>query len=150
MRALMCARAFVLLTPALLACLCASSPSNAQTPSPAPDARLGERIYRDGLLPDGRAVRASVQGDVEVEGTQLNCAGCHRRSGFGSSEGAAFVPSVTGATLYGAREQNGADNFRRLFQEVQPARFRARVREPRPRPAYTDEALAAALREGVD
>src|SRR5689334_14345639 len=104
---------------ALFAALFAFVSSNAQTHSAKPDARLGERIYRAGLLPDGRAVRASVQGDVEVEGTQLNCAGCHRRSGFGSSEGAAFVPAVTGATLYGAREQNGADNFRRLFQEVQ-------------------------------
>lgn len=137
-------------TLALLATLSAAVSTHAQTRAAKPDARLGERIYREGVLPSGRAVRANVQGDVEVEGTQLNCAGCHRRSGFGSSEGAAFVPAVTGALLYNARAQNGADNFRRLFQEVQPARFRARVREPRPRPAYTDEALAAALREGVD
>jgi hypothetical protein len=135
---------------ALFATLFAAVSVNAQTRAAKPDAALGERIYREGLLPSGKAVRASVQGDVEVEGTQLNCAGCHRRSGFGSSEGAAFVPAVTGAALYGPRLQNGADNFRRLFQEVQPARFRARVREPRPRPAYTNEALAAALREGVD
>lgn len=135
---------------ALLAALFAAVLTHAQTRAVKPDAALGERIYREGILPSGKAVRASVQGDVEVEGTQLNCAGCHRRSGFGSSEGAAFVPAVTGASLYGPRGQNGADNFRRLFQEVQPARFRARVREPRPRPAYTDDALAAALREGVD
>jgi cytochrome c553 len=135
---------------ALLASLVAAVVTHAQTRDAKPDARLGERIYREGVLPSGKAVRANVQGDVEVEGMQLNCAGCHRRSGFGSSEGAAFVPPVTGATLYGPRGQNGADNFRRLFQEVQPARFRARVREPRPRPAYTDDALAAALREGVD
>lgn len=135
---------------ALFAALSAAVLTHAQTRGAKPDASLGERIYREGLLPSGKAVRANVQGDVEVEGTQLNCAGCHRRSGFGSSEGAAFVPAVTGTTLYSAKLQNGADNFRRLFQEVQPARFRARVREPRPRPAYTDEALAAALREGVD
>ena len=110
------ARAFVPLVSALFACLCIAALSNAQTPSPALDARLGERIYREGILPDGRPARASVQGDVEVEGTQLNCAGCHRRSGFGSTEGAAFVPSVTGAALYGKGEPNGADLFRRLFQ----------------------------------
>ncbi|HEV7890205.1 MAG TPA: c-type cytochrome [Pyrinomonadaceae bacterium] len=135
---------------ALFAALSAAVLIHAQTRDAKPDAALGERIYREGILPSGKAVRANVQGDVEVEGTQLNCAGCHRRSGFGSSEGAAFVPAVTGMTLYSAKLQNGADNFRRLFQEVQPARFRARVREPRPRPAYTVEALAAALREGVD
>jgi cytochrome c553 len=95
-------------------------------------------------------VRAVVQGDVEVEGTQLNCAGCHRRSGFGSTEGVAFVPAVTGAALYGERSPNGADLFRRLFQEVQPAIARARVREPSTRPAYTDKTLAAALRDGRD
>lgn len=135
---------------ALFAALSAAVLTHAQTHGAKPDASLGERIYREGLLPSGKAVRASVQGDVKVEGTQLNCAGCHRRSGFGSSEGAAFVPAVTGALLYSARLPNGADNFRRLFQEVQPARFRARVREPRPRPAYTDEAFAAALRTGLD
>jgi mono/diheme cytochrome c family protein len=124
--------------------------SDAQSLSAKPDAELGERIYREGILPDGRTVRASVQGDIEVEGTQLNCAGCHRRSGFGSTEGAAFVPAVTGAALYGEREQNGADLFRRLFQEDQPARFRARVREPHPRPAYADATLAVALRDGKD
>jgi Periplasmic binding protein/Cytochrome c len=147
---LLCARAFVLLTPALLACLCAASHTNAQTPSPKPDARLGERIYRDGLLPDGRAVRASVQGDVEVEGTQLNCAGCHRRSGFGSTEGAAFVPAVTGAALYGDGGPDGVNQFRRLFQEVLSAGALARVREPHTRTAYTDATLAVALREGRD
>ncbi|HZG53820.1 MAG TPA: hypothetical protein VEZ40_17080 [Pyrinomonadaceae bacterium] len=135
---------------ALLVCVVAcGSSSRAQTPASAPDAALGERIYREGVLPGGGSVRATVQGDVEVEGTQFNCATCHRRSGFGTSEGAAFVPPVTGSALYREKEPRGADLFRRLFQEVQPKRFRARVRDPRPRPAYTDETLAAALR-GVD
>jgi cytochrome c553 len=115
-----------------------------------PDARLGERIYREGVLPSGELVRASAQGDLAVEGAQLTCAGCHRRSGLGSSEGAAYVPPVTGAALYREKGPVGADNFRRLFQEVQPARLRARLRDPRPRPAYTDESLGVALREGRD
>ena len=61
----------------------------AQTPATRPDARAGGRIYREGVLPSGEPVRASIQGDPAVEGTQFNCASCHRRSGFGSSEGAA-------------------------------------------------------------
>ena len=130
---------------ALLAHTCA-----AQTRPARPDARLGERIYREGVLPSGEPVRASVQGDLTLEGTQLNCAGCHRRSGFGSSEGAAYVPPVTGAALYREKEPRGTDAFRRLFQEVQPVGLRARLRDPRPRPAYTDESLAVALREGRD
>lgn len=138
---------------ALLAFACDIAPSSgahAQSHAAQPDAGVGEHIYREGVLPGGRAVRATVQGDVEVEGTQFNCATCHRRSGFGTSEGAAFVPPVTGRALYREREARGADLFRRLFQEVQPRRLRARVRDPRTRPAYTDETLAAALRGGID
>lgn len=127
-----------------------ASPPVAQTRRVKADAELGKRIYREGVLPSGEPVRAVVQGDIAVEGAQLNCANCHRRSGFGSSEGAAFVPPVTGSFLYGGGGLRRTDLFRKLFQEVQPNRFRARVRDPRVRPAYTDETLASALREGRD
>jgi len=115
-----------------------------------PDTELGKKIYREGFLPSGKPVRAVVQGDVRVEGTQLNCASCHRRSGFGSSEGAAFVPPITGSFLFGGNELRRTDLFRKLFQEVQPNHFRARLRDPRVRPSYTDATLASALREGKD
>lgn len=144
-------RVSALLASALLVFTVGMGPSSrGQAPASEPIAGLGERIYREGILPGGGAVRATVQGDIVVEGTQFNCATCHRRSGFGTSEGAAFVPPVTGPVLYREREPRGADLFRRLFQEVQPRRFRARVRDPRMRPAYTDKTLAAALGEGVD
>jgi hypothetical protein len=123
--------------------------SLAQSP-PTPKVDLGRRIYRQGVLPSGQPVRATLQGDITIEGTQFNCLGCHRRSGFGSSEGAAFVPPVTGPSLFQAKEPRRADLFRKLYQEVQPKRARARIRDPRPRPAYTDETLAVALREGKD
>jgi cytochrome oxidase Cu insertion factor (SCO1/SenC/PrrC family) len=115
-----------------------------------PDPELGKRIYREGLLPSGKPVRAVVQGDITVEGTQLNCANCHRRSGFGSSEGTALVPPITGAFLFGGRELQRTELFRKLFQEVQPNPQRASLRGPRVRPAYTDETLISALREGKD
>ena len=130
-------------------CFCTVPAPLAQTAAQA-DAKLGERIYREGVLPSGARLRARVQGDVVVEGAQFNCTACHRRSGFGSTEGAAFVPAVTGPALFGQRHSQRADLFRRLFQEVQPRRFRARVRDPRVRPAYTDMTLAVALREGRD
>src|SRR5262245_16823095 len=123
--------------------------SAAQSPNVKPNAEMGRRIYREGLLPSGKPVRAMVQNDITVEGTQLNCANCHRRSGFGSSEGSVLVPPVTGAFLFGGRELRRTELFRKLFQEVQ-AQSLPRLRDLRVRPAYTDETLISALREGKD
>ena len=91
-----------------------------------PDPELGRRIYRD------------------------SCASCHRRSGFGMSEGGVYVPRVTGPALFQPRQLVRADLFRSLYQETQPKPYNARVRDPRLRPAYTPKTLAAAVREGRD
>ncbi len=99
-------------------------------------------MYRQGLLPSGDPMRATVQGDVRLEGSQLNCMGCHRRSGLGASEGGRVVPPVTGPALYQPREMRRQSQYRRLF--------RTRSGEPALRPAYTDESLARAIRAGLD
>ena len=114
------------------------------------DLEWGKRIYRDGILPSGKPVRATLQGDVVAEGSQFSCASCHRRSGFASGEGALYVPPVTGPSLFRATRLERADLFRQLYQDVQPKPTRARVRAPRVRPAYTDQSLAIAVREGRD
>lgn len=101
---------------------------------PPPDPELGRRIYREG-----------VSG-----GAQPACASCHRRSGFGTSEGGVYVPRVTGPALFRPRQLRRADLFRNLYQELQTSLYDARVRDPRLRPAYTPETLAAAVREGRD
>lgn len=124
--------------------------STAQRPTAKPDVESGKRIYREGILPSGEPVRAVLQGDVAVEGKQFSCAACHRRSGLGSSEGSVLVPPLTEASLYREKDWRRADLFRKLYQEVQTKPFVARVHDPRPRPAYTDETLAVALREGRD
>ncbi|HEX9943472.1 MAG TPA: SCO family protein [Thermoanaerobaculia bacterium] len=111
---------------------------------------VGQRIYRDGLLPSGRPLAATVEGGTAVGGAQLACASCHRRSGFGASEGGVYVPRVTGPALFQPRQLRRADLFRNLYQEVQPKPYGERVRDPRLRPAYTPETLAVALREGRD
>ena len=110
----------------------------------------GEAIYRDGLLPSGRPLAATVQAGLRVEGKELACASCHRRSGFGCSEGGVYVPRVTGPALFEPGLLRRADLFRDLYQEVQPRPYVERVRDPRVRPAYTPETLAVALREGRD
>lgn len=115
-----------------------------------PDPELGRRIYRDGVLPSGAPLAGTLQGDVPVAGADFGCAACHRRSGFGSSEGGAYVPPITAPVLFAERRLDRADLFRELYQEVQPRTVMARVRDPRARPAYDDASLAVAVREGRD
>ena len=111
---------------------------------------MGQRLYLDGRLASGEFPRAIAQGDIAIRGAQLSCAGCHRRSGYGSSEGGRYVLPITGPVLYQPRDLDRAKLFKKLFIETQPGEFASRIRSPRMRPAYTDETLARAIRHGVD
>src|SRR5512139_3881610 len=53
---------------------------------------LGERMYRDGILPSGKVMDAYIHGDVEVDSTAFSCASCHLRAGLGSVEGGVVTP----------------------------------------------------------
>ena len=97
----------------------------------------GERIYRLGVLPDGGRLAGTIGRDVIVAGRDAACASCHRRSGWGSSEGSTQAPPV---------------NARTLFRPVgvgYPGTGRARTTGDGARPAYTRESLARAIRQGV-
>lgn len=100
--------------------------------------QLGEQIYRNGLLPNGEPVQAVTGSGTPLDGSQLTCEGCHRRSGFGSSEGQVLAPPVIGALLY------------------QPNHFPPRELAGRgagtagKRPAYTEATLRRAIRSGID
>jgi mono/diheme cytochrome c family protein/ABC-type branched-subunit amino acid transport system substrate-binding protein len=91
-----------------------------------------------GISTSGTAVAAVVQGDVHVTSREMTCVNCHRRSGMGTAEGNLVVPPILGSVLF-APVTKGAPQ----------------IGEPRTtgagtRPAYTDEALLQALRDGVD
>lgn len=116
--------------------------------APADDAgevRLGERMYRQGILPSGEPMQASVKGDVPAQGTMFTCVTCHLRSGMGSIEGAVAAPSISGPRLFAPRL--------RYLKRARRRKPRAPAAVPEPdvvRPAYTDETLARAVRQGID
>jgi ABC-type branched-subunit amino acid transport system substrate-binding protein len=105
---------------------------------------LGERMYREGILPSGELLQGVVKGDVPVSGAAVTCRNCHLRSGMGSYEGGVATPPITAAKL-----------FQRQFWQfpnlTEAERIEAGVAQSKlRRPAYTDASLADAIRMGVD
>jgi ABC-type branched-subunit amino acid transport system substrate-binding protein/mono/diheme cytochrome c family protein len=89
----------------------------------------GKQLYLKGLGVSGEPIRAIVQGDVPLSGTQVTCQSCHGRSGMGTIESGRIPPAIAGPFLF--------------TPDI-------RTRTQRQRPAYTDETLARAVRDGID
>ena len=102
--------------------------------------KFGERMYREGVLPSGEPMHATVNNDITVLGTVFTCASCHLRSGLGSYEGGVVTPPTNGPSLF----QNQELKYKtvKLDSKYYPV--------PIHRKAYSDETLASALRGGVD
>jgi hypothetical protein len=105
---------------------------------------LGERMYRQGILPSGEPMQSLVNGDVSVAGTSFSCVSCHLRGGLGSWEGGIVTLATNGARLAQPRYwkfPNLSEGERKELnlQNTPPAR-----------PAYTDETLAQVIRTGLD
>lgn len=110
----------------------------------------GERIYNHGLDASAAPLQGRTEGDIVFKDANFNCAQCHRRSGYGSSEGGNYVLPITGISLFNPRKFDRADLFKKLFKESQTKQFWTRMRSAYERPAYTEASLAKAIREGVD
>jgi hypothetical protein len=111
--------------------------------------RLGEKIYREGLLPSGKPMKVLINADVSTPGTAFGCVSCHLRSGIGS-EDQVLVPPANGLKLYKPYYQYPTpqnETYGRIKKGMWDGRAPG---NPIHRPAYTDETLAAALRNGVD
>lgn len=106
--------------------------------------RLGERIYREGVLPSGEAVQATVQGDIEVDGRMFSCVNCHKRSGLGSVEGGVVTPPNAGSRLF------QPSYYGREFTPAERSALSKHYQTPARRPAYSEETLARAIRNGID
>jgi hypothetical protein len=122
-----------------------TAPPPASDLSKAEIMRLGERMYRDGILPSGKAMETKIRGDVEKGSTAFSCSSCHLRAGLGSVEGVVVTPPATGAKLYKPHFRPPLPN--NLFDRPERSIYTA---TPGQRPAYDRESLARALRNGID
>ena len=131
----------------MLLAFCWLQPVGADDVKPAPVSgmtneealRLGEQMYRQGILPSGEPVQAVVKGDIPVTGTAFSCMSCHLRSGLGSIEGSVITPPTNGQKLF---QPYKIIFYKGYFQkDSKPLLYR---------PAYTDESLAWAIRGGID
>ncbi len=127
---------------ALIFAQCLASPIHAaDDPAKAKALRQGEAIYTNGVLPSGEPVQATVFGNVTKTGKEVACTACHLRSGMGQlMDMEILVRPVSGAKLYAPL----------LGQENIPGPTMKRLMFENPRPAYTDETLAATLLTGKD
>ncbi len=104
---------------------------------------LGERMYREGILPSGEPMRAFVSEDIEVDGSMFSCESCHLRSGLGSIEGTVITLPTSGGWLY--KPLVGAE-----MNPVSQSRVPDRLDPPPFRDAYTDRTVARAIWTGKD
>jgi len=137
----------VLLLIIVLPCVSFGQLNSSQQP-PEEVARLGEEMYRNGLLPSGEELQAVIKGDVHVPGSAFSCVSCHLRSGIGSVEGQILSPPTNGFKLYKPYYQ---------YNPVIPDPTKPRksmmdnpAAQPLFRPAYTDIALAEVIRSGIN
>jgi hypothetical protein len=95
---------------------------------------LGKRLYREGILPDGRPLVATLASGVQAQGRQAACATCHRKSGLGAAEGQNVIRPLTVPGFFA-----GQENARRY---ARPHFVKLRQLQ------YTDDSFDHALRHG--
>jgi len=136
----------LLLAAALFICSTASAAESDLADLPKAEImRLGEKMYRTGILPSGEPMKAFIRGDVEVDSSAFSCSSCHLRAGLGSYEGGVVTPPTTGKKLYKPyrRPPSLGDTTDQAGRFI----YAKTVLE---RPAYTRKSLAHAMRFGID
>lgn len=106
--------------------------------------RLGERMYREGMLPSGKTMNAAIRADIEVNSSAFSCSSCHLRAGLGSVEGGVVTPPINGAILFKPYQRQPS------LTGISDKDGRNIAAKTAKRPAYNRESLATALRNGVD
>jgi cytochrome c553 len=111
---------------------------------------VGRRIYEEGVLPGGAPLTGTRPDGFVLRGAEAACGTCHRRSGYGSTEGQVYVPPAAGPLLFAPAPLHDPTHVRADGSPAAPdvaplPRDRAEAR-----PAYSDQTLARALRKGLD
>ncbi len=115
--------------------------------------RLGEIMYREGILPNGKPMQAVVVGDIAMDGRMFTCVNCHQRSGQGSVEGPIITWPTGANNLFVPRRRTGAWNAEKARQGPGSAErwsLPIQYQAADARPAYTAETLAHMFRTGID
>jgi hypothetical protein len=114
--------------------------AQAMAPSQLNELEQGRHIYNDGMLPSGALLQGTRAGQVPVSGDSAACVNCHRRSGMGQVESEILMPPITGRFLFATRgDKRVATMDPHVSKHFNPAH------DP-----YTDETLAAAIRDGIN
>lgn len=122
-----------------------SNVSFALDDSQATRTTAGQRMYRDGLLPNGEIMQGFINNDVAVDSSAFSCSSCHMRAGLGSVEGGIVTPPTNGRSLY--KPYRRSPSLEALAGRAGTLDYAKTIAS---RPAYTRESLAKALRFGVD
>ncbi|NMM09497.1 MAG: cytochrome c [Polaromonas sp.] len=107
-------------------------------PNSSADVESAQRLYRQGTLASGALLRGERDSNGYVEGSAAACVNCHRRSGFGTTEGKFIIPPISGKYLFRPHGDGPEDVDFRYGPAFIPKR------DP-----YTDATLARAIRSGI-
>ena len=99
---------------------------------------LGQRIYARGILPSGQALRGEGRPGVVRSGADAACTACHRRSGYGMTEGPLAIRPITRDALFQTQTTIAATP--RIEHQLGQT-----MRSP-----YDDQSLMRAIREGIN
>lgn len=105
----------------------------------ADDVALGQRIYREGILPSGAPLTGTRFDSAVVSGAQAACVNCHRPSGMGGVEGDIPVSPINSRFLFAALDDKAMATMDPRFGKKMNLWH----------PPYTDETLAGAIRHGT-
>jgi len=106
----------------------------------ADQVEIGRRIYVEGIVASGAPlVGERFDSKEPVAGAMGACVTCHRPSGMGSVEGTLLASPINGTYLYNLSQKARANMDPHVGKLLSQAH-----------PAYTDEALAIAIRSGVN